>query len=297
MHLPDAITHPCSERAALPQSAAGRPAMRSHRSWAAAGLLAVALASGCTSTPPPAAPPAGAVGVLPPQSEAPVELWLGEPNSFVYAPPGQPDLLVVQPLTAGDTRSMAVVDWRARRELWRADAANCLGVAAVGGRLACSTDAGVDWYDLRRGGTPTCTPLPHAAQLAPLADGKALAFSTWDPSPPDPAGPREPDSFGVLDADGVRWQQPVTNQSETFDRVWPGVEGDVVFLLRSENWNQHVAMAATTAGEPVSVPGEAAAPVRIAGTDRLAYATATPSTTHFIDLAGHEVASASGGPT
>ena len=128
--------------------------------------------------------------------------------------------------TALITRSMAVVDWRARRELWRADTANCLGVAAVGGRLACSTDAGVDWYDLRRGGNPTSTPLRHAAQLAPLADGKALAFSTWDPSPPDPAGPREPDSFGVLDADGVRWQQPVTNQSETFDRVYVKVTAE-----------------------------------------------------------------------
>lgn len=265
--------------------------------WAIGGLLALAVASGCTPTPPAPTAPAGSLGVIPPQPDAPVELWRGEPRTSVYAPPGEPGLLVVSPMTIDDPRWVAVVDWRANRELWRADSANCRGMAAVGGRLACATDAGIDWYDLRRGGTPASTPLPHAFQVTPLSDGTALAFSTSDLSPPDPGNPKGADTFGVLDAEGIRWQHPITDQSDNVSLSSVGVEGEVVFLMRVENWEISVAAAATTAGEPVSMPDKAAAPVRIAGTDRLAYATTTPSTTHFTDLAGHEVASASGGPT
>lgn len=271
----------------------GRPPLWSVAVWA----LAIALASGCTSTPPPPPSTPGSVGIVPPQPESPVELWHGEPDTHVYAPPGDPDLLVVLPLRPGDSPWAAVVDWRANRELWRADTTGCHGLAALAGRLACATEDGIDWYDLRRGGTPTRQPVPHVLQLEPLGDGTSLAFTTFDLRPVDTAGPRAEPTFGVLDAGGVRWQRPVPTDGDRPDLVRLGVEGDVVFLLRSQDWNVWVSTATTTAGDLVSMPDKAAPPVRIAGTERLAYATVTPATTYLTDLEGREVARAGGGPT
>ncbi len=58
----------------------------------ASALLALALATGCT-TPPPSPAPArtpGVLGIVPPQPRVPVELWRGEEGTQASAVEGHP---------------------------------------------------------------------------------------------------------------------------------------------------------------------------------------------------------------
>lgn len=267
----------------------------------AALITTACTGAGPTPTPTPTAPsaafPEGSVAVIPPQPGVPVELWRGEPDTVAIPLTGEPDLLVIGPMPGKGARRVSVVDWRAGRELWHADAAECGSAAVAGAKLACATAEGVDWYDLRSGGAPTRTPLPRLKQLQQLTDKSAVAFLTSPSIEADQDATTEPATFGVLTPEEVSWQREVLFQGEVTDVLWLGVEGGMVFALRNEDWAVWMAAAATATGDSVSIPDQATPPMRIPGTSRLAFSTANPPVTYLTDLDGRQVASADGGPT
>ncbi len=193
---------------------------------------------------------------------------------------------------------VAVLDWRSGRELWRTDAPTGSYAHALGDRLAVKTDADVRWFDLRSGTPHPPSPLPGSSQVMPLTDGSGLAFLTQPPPTADQTTSSEKPTIGVLDPDGsTRWQTPLAPDAASFSLLMLGVEGQMVFATRSQDWTVTMVQAATATGEPVTIPDGAAPPMPVPGTDRMVFATGGPDgATHVTDLAGRELTRVEGGP-
>lgn len=184
---------------------------------------------------------------------------------------------------------VAVLDWRSGRELWRTDAPTGSYAHALGDRLAVKTDAGVRWFDLRSGTPHPPSPLPGSSQVMPLTDGSGLAFLTQPPPTADQTTSSEKPTIGVLDPDGsTRWQTPLAPDAASFSLLMLGVEGQMVFATRSQDWTVTMVQAATATGEPVTIPDGAAPPMPVPGTDRMVFATGDPTVRPTSPAAPHD---------